>query len=115
MKFKTTKKAITGGFSDIVCVGYCDLQHLLKFEDEIAYTVRAEGWGADIYKVGNTAIVTGYAPFGNIRPGYEINRKFDEAAKAILSDWSITWQEHKEKIRVLLDEYIVVALGTRTK
>ena len=56
----------------IICVPYCGLQNLLNYESPVAYTARREGWAADIYDMGGgVAIVTGYTPFGNIRPYYE--------------------------------------------
>ena len=66
MKFRTTQKAIKQGYNNVISVPYCALQSLLRCEDPIAYTTRVEGWGADVYAFGDTAIVTGYAPFGNI-------------------------------------------------
>lgn len=80
MKFKTTKKAVMNGYYKVIKVGYCSLQSLLKYENEIAYTTRAEGWGADIYQFGSVAISTGYAPFGNVTPSYEINQKYENMA-----------------------------------
>ena len=82
MKFKTTQKAIREGYNTIICVGYCNLQTVLAYENPIAYTSRREGWAADIYDMGgNVAIVTGYAPFGNVRPGYDICRKYEKQAE----------------------------------
>jgi len=105
MKYKTTKKAVMNGYYKVLAVPYCDLQYLLHYENEIAYTTRSEGWGADIYQFGNTAIVTGYAPFGNIRPGYEVNQRYEEkAAKA--TDGIYNWQEKKAILAGLIDEYI---------
>lgn len=105
MKFKTTQKAIKQGYNNVICVSYCALQRLLSCESEIAYTTRAEGWGADIYQFGNTAIVSGYAPFGNIRPGYEINQSYEqratEATKGIYK-----WEEKKAVLQELIKEYI---------
>ena len=105
MKFKTTQRAIKQGHSNVICVPYCALQQLLSCESEIAYTTRAEGWGADIYAFGNIAIVTGYAPFGNIRPGYEINQRYEqratEATKGIYN-----WQEKKALLDELIKEYL---------
>ena len=84
MKFKTTQKAIKANYTNVIYVGYCDLQHLLTYENPIAYTVRREGWGADIYEVNNnTVIVTGYAPFGNIRPDYDTVQKYEAMAKHV--------------------------------
>lgn len=105
MKFKTTQKAIKQGYANVICVSYCALQKLLSCESEIAYTTRIEGWGADIYQFGNTAIVTGYAPFGNIRPGYEINQRYEErAAKA--TEGVYNWKEKKTILAGLIEEYI---------
>lgn len=105
MKFKTTQKAIKQGYANVICVSYCALQKLLSCESEIAYTTRIEGWGADIYQFGNTAIVTGYALFGNIRPGYEINQRYEErAAKA--TEGVYNWKEKKTILAGLIEEYI---------
>lgn len=106
MKFKTTQKAIKGGYSDVIRVGYCDLQYLLKFENPIAYTTRVEGWAADVYSVKNRAIVTGYAPFGNIKPPYSLVREYDDQARAIVEDWNTPQDVKREKIGVLLDAFI---------
>ena len=105
MKFKTTQTDIKQGYSNIISVSYCGLQTLLRYESPIAYTTRIEGWGADIYGFGNTAIVTGYAPFGNIKPGYKINQCYEqratEATKGIYN-----WEEKKSLLDELITEYI---------
>ena len=96
MKFRTTKKEINNGYTNRICVGYCALQTLLSFENPVAYTTRTEGWGADIYLFGTTAIITGYAPFGNIRPDYELCKKYERFAEG----------KSKEEKRKLIDEFI---------
>lgn len=109
MKFKTTQKAIKANYTNVICVGYCDLQHLLTYENPIAYTVRREGWGADIYKVNsNTVIVTGYAPFGNVRPAYDVVRRYDNTAKHILyahCDWE--YEELKHCFGEMIQDFIL--------
>ena len=76
MKFKTTQKEIKANYNTIICVPYCGLQNLLNYESPVAYTVRREGWAADIYDMGGgVAIVTGYAPFGNCGNGTKQARK----------------------------------------
>ena len=115
MKFRTTQKAIKSGHSDVIRVGYCNLQHLLKFENPIAYTTRVEGWAADVYSVKNRAIVTGYAPFGNIKPPYDLVRKYDDQAMAIATDWNMPQDIKREKISALLDAFIDEVSGTRTE
>ena len=63
MKLKTTKKDVMDSYNDIISIGYCDAQFLLRGVDPIAYTVGTYGWNADIYNVNGVAIVTGYRPF----------------------------------------------------
>ena len=105
MKFKTTQKAIKQGYSNVICVSYCALQRLLSCEREIAYTTIIEGWGADIYDFGNTAIVTGYAPFGNIRPCYEVNQRYEKRATEATMNIR-KWEEKKAILAGLIEEYI---------
>lgn len=105
MKYKTTKKAVNEGYANKICVGYCGLQNLLGCESETAYTVRQEGWAADIYDFGNTAIITGYAPFGNIRPGYEVNQRYEKKAMKA-TEGIYNWQEKKAILSGLIEEYI---------
>jgi hypothetical protein len=105
MKYKTTKKAVMAGYYKVISVSYCSLQHLLNYEREIAYTTRAEGWGADVYQFGNIAIATGYAPFGNIRPGYEVNQRYEQKAMAA-TDGIYKWDEKKAILQELIKEYI---------
>ena len=105
MKFKTTQKAIKQGYTNVIQVSYCGLQSLLRCESPVAYTIRREGWAADIYTFGSTAIVTGYAPFGNIRPGYEINQRYEEKARKA-TEGIYKWEEKKSILAGLIGEYI---------
>ena len=114
MKYKTTKKAVMNGYYKVLAVPYCAIQNLLKWESERAYTTRAEGWGADIYEVGETgiAIATGYAPFGDVRPSYELNKKYDDMAMEIVNSWgAAAFADKKAKLKTLIEEYLKEALG----
>lgn len=106
MKYKTTKRDVMDGYAAVISVGYCCLQTLLQCEPERAYTTRREGWAADIYDFGMTAIVTGYAPFGNIKPSYEVCRKYELAAEKIAYNSSLKWEEQKQQLSALIREFI---------
>lgn len=107
MKFKTTQKAVKAGYSTIICVSYCSLQYLLNYESPVAYTQRREGWAADIYDMGGgIAIVTGYAPFGNIRPTYEQVKAVEEQAEKIRYNYSLAWEEQRDALRELQRAFI---------
>ena len=73
----------------VVKVSYCELQHLLKYSDPIAYTCGQNGWNADVYEIDNVAIVTGYFPFGNIIPEHQKNNEYNNKAMEISSDYPL--------------------------
>ena len=107
MKFKTTQKEIRANFNKIICVPYCGLQTLLSYESPVAYTVRREGWGADIYDMGGgVAIVTGYALFGNIRPSYKLWEWYETQAKKIRYDYSLSYNQQREDLKILARDFI---------
>ena len=107
MKFKTTQKAIRANYNKIICVPYCGLQTLLNYENPVAYIVRREGWAADIYDMGGgVAIVTGYAPFGNIRPSYELCERYETQAEKIRYNYSLAWEEQRDALRELQRAFI---------
>lgn len=107
MKFRATQKEIKAKFNTIICVPYCGLQTLLNYESPIAYTERREGWSADIYNMGGgVAIVTGYAPFGNIRPSYEVVERYENVAKKVRYDYFLKWEEQREQLKTLQREFI---------
>ena len=107
MKFKTTQKAIFANYDEIICVPYCGLQNLLNYESPVAYTARREGWAADIYDMGGVvAIVTGYAPFGNIRPTYEQVKAVEEQAEKIRYDYSLSDEQQRDMLKSLARDFI---------
>ena len=110
MSIKTTKKEIERNFNNIIVVSYCELQDLLKFEWVDFHTCGVYGWNADAYKIDNqTVICTGYRPFGNIRPAREITKKYNNLAGDVLSS-KASYEEKRNKINNLLDEFIKVCL-----
>lgn len=111
MKFKTTQKAVKEGYWKVIKVGYCDLQHLLYYQKPVAYTCGVYGWNADIYDIGcGTALCTGYKPFGDIRPNYELVREYDKKARKIIQKTKFD-DNPKEKVDELLNEFIEKVLG----
>ena len=112
MKFRVTQKEIKANFEKIISVPYCSLQNLLNWESPVAYTTRREGWAAYIYDMGGgVAIVTGYAPFGNIRPAYELRERYEKQAESICYNYQLSWTEQLEQLRQLVNEFIKEAIN----
>lgn len=86
-KTRITKKAVYGKYRNVISVGYCNLQWLLTGLSPWYYTTRAEGWGNDVYELNNnTVVVTGYDSFGNIKPDYDLQRKYEMIASRIIGN-----------------------------
>lgn len=111
MVYKTTKKSVMNGYCKVISIGYCGAQYLLKYQDRIAYTTGRDGWNADIYYFGNIAIVTGYRPFGNIDPDYELVNSYEKKAAAIVCNYSLDYDAQKKRVNKLLNEFIRIAAG----
>ena len=110
MKYRTTQKAVKEGYTYTIQVPYCELQSLLAYHTPDAYTARREGWGADVYDFGNTAIITGYAPFGSIRPDYDTLKKYESETHEI-SKQHLDFTETQKAINGLLHEFIDIVTG----
>ena len=103
---RTTKKAAEARYNTIMCVPYCELQFLLHYLSPVSYTANAYGWGADIYSINGAAIVTGYKPFGTIKPDADTLRKYDKAAESIIHDYNISYKAQTVELENLLDKFI---------
>ena len=111
MKTQTTQKYIKAIEDNIIYIPYCNIQHLLHYTDANYYTAGVYGWNADIYIFNDCTIVTGYRPFGNIKPRYDLCREYDDKARAVLEDYSIHWERQRDMVNNLLDEFINKCLG----
>lgn len=84
MKTQITKKAIMNAYSNVIKVGYCDMQHALKGREPYFYTTGVYGWNADVYVIDcYTVIVTGYRPFGNVELPRDVIDTLNKCAKSI--------------------------------
>lgn len=108
MKFKVTKKEMRQSGRDILKIGYCNAQFLLRGFDPVAYSERREGWACDYYQINNTIISTGYDPIG-CKVDYNLVREYDEKAAAIWRDYSRTYEDQEAAVDTLLNEFITKA------
>ena len=111
MKYNVTKKAVNAEYTNKICIGYCNIQWLLQYETPYGYTCGGDGWHADIYHINmDTAIITGYQPFGNIKVPYELQKEFDNKARSIVCDYNLKYEEQKERVTALLYEFVAAAV-----
>ena len=103
MKLRGAKKE----FKDekVLCIGYCKAQYLLRYKDPFAYSSGVYGWACDYYNIDGVYISTGYSPIGKSLE-HETIQKYEDAARKVLLDDSISYEDKKEKVNTLLNELV---------
>lgn len=106
MKLKTTKTQIKNNFTNIISIGYCDIQYLTYYKSPFAYSSGACGWSCDYYDIDNICLSTGYNPIGK-NVSYELIRKYELKAQKIINDFNIKHDIKVKKVNKLLSEFII--------
>lgn len=101
---RTTMRSIKSNYN-CYSVGYCELYYLLRHLEPEHYTAGACGWNADIYIIGNSAIVTGYRPFGK-KVNHSLCKGYDAKAKQILKSGN-NYNKILNQLEMLLKELII--------
>tara|TARA_R100000734_G_C3286815_1_gene79361 strand:+ start:132 stop:479 length:348 start_codon:yes stop_codon:yes gene_type:complete len=110
MKLLATKKQIRNNTHEdnLISVGYCDLQRLLKFKNAFAYSKGVYGWTCDYYELENNnetfIISTGYNPIGKQAP-YQLVRDYEKKADVVIST-SKDYEEMKIQLDKLINEFL---------
>lgn len=105
MKLKTTKTEIKNNFTNIVKVGYCDIQYLTYYKNPFAYSSGTYGWSCDYYNIDNICLSTGYNPIGE-NVSYKLIQKYEFKAQKIVNDFNINYDLKVKKVNKLLTEFI---------
>lgn len=114
MKERTTRKHVVN-FNDIIIkANYCSLQHLLSRSEPMYYTAGVYGWNADVYinyfGFESVAIVTGYRPFGYVRPSYQLCKFYDDKAAEIIRENPGFFETQRDALDNLTRDFIGDAL-----
>ena len=111
MSRKITQREVRETHAHVIAVPYEALHSLLCCRCPYAHTERREGWGADIYSIGTSAIATGYAPFGDVKPPYEVLKKYEDMAKCVRAEFLLDYGKEKAALDDLLWLFIAEVLG----
>ena len=96
MKLKTTKKQIKNQAHKLYSVGYCSIQHLLRYESPFAYSAGSYGWSCDYYNVNGVILSTGYSSIGE-PVSYDLIKEYENASRQT---------QDRETVKVLLNQFI---------
>lgn len=94
---------------NLLAIGYCEAQNLLRYETPRCYVKGVGGWKSDIYFFDDFAISTGYAPQG-VKVNYSLLRELEkEAEREVYSGEIIEFEERKrlnrERLQKLFADY----------
>lgn len=103
MKYKTTRKAIVNGSSNVKSAEHGGLCSLLHYHYPQAYTSGIYGWNFDVYHVHGVTICTGYRGMPGAR--LEAIREYEDKARTINEEYSRPWAERKAEVEKLLEEF----------
>lgn len=105
MKIKSTRKEFKG--SNVLQVGYCKLQNLLKYENAFAYNAGVNGWNCDYYELDNFKIIisTGYRPHG-LKIDSKTIKHYEDLARSIQEDSNLDYESKKTLTQNLLKDFI---------
>lgn len=110
-KYKITRREIKERY-EVYCIGYGNLQYLLKYISPFAYSTRAEGWACDYYYVDKGVVLCdGYAPIGK-KVNFDTMRFFDEKAREIWEEYHYAdYEKCEQLITNLLADFIRTIKG----
>lgn len=103
MKVKVTRNDLKR-CSNVVQVGYCKLQTLLRIIEPYGYNAGSQ-WNFDVYDAYGVTIVTGASNMPG-RKAIKVD-EYEKAALQLYRDVNITWQDRDKKLMELLHEFCV--------
>ena len=107
-----TERGVMSSFRNVISVNFCRLRTLLHDEKPYGHTEKTGCWGADVYAYGDTAIVTGIAPFGNIVPSSELVSAIERQAQKYYEEYfSSNKMKYAGRKKFLLKCFIEEAKG----
>lgn len=91
----------------VFAVGYCGAQNLLAYTDcELGKNRGVYGWNWTAYKPAHDIVIcTGYRNLTGIDAN-KITAKYDDMARAVRDDYTIHWDEKKEKVNAIRDAWL---------
>ena len=92
LKCKVTKKELVESYNNIISIGYCTAEYLLKYKTPRFYYSNNYGWRFDVYEIDyNTILTTGYGYLKTSKNQKEISKiisKYNTRAYKILQNYN---------------------------
>ncbi|MBO6224980.1 MAG: hypothetical protein J6N72_05970 [Psychrobacter sp.] len=110
-KYKTTQKDAKNSNTVVIAVPYCFLQHVLNYEQAVAYNAGNDGWNFDLYEIDSRYnITTGYRSMERAST-HNLNDYADMRADLKQLDDScvgrdIGRDERKERLVAILEKHL---------
>ena len=116
-KIKMTRTDVAA-MGNVVSVGYCGAQTLLRGVEPFGYASGVYGWNYDVYSIrlprevrggDPVTVCTGYRAM----PGQRARNAagYERKAQAVARDTSLTWEQQREQLEALREEFAAWQLG----
>ena len=116
-KIKMTRTDVAA-LGTVVSVGYCGAQTLLRGVSPVGYGSGVYGWNYGVYSIrlpwdvrggDPVTVCTGYRAM----PGQRARNAagYERKAQAVARDTSLTWDQQREKLAALREEFAAWQLG----
>lgn len=108
MRIKMSRNDIRRFYSNIYCVAYCDMYHLLKYgARDIGYNSGVYGWNYTVYEIDrDTCILTGYRGFFGKRIPDKAWKTLEKNLVEYSSKSSTTWKDVEKRAKRSLSRII---------
>lgn len=106
MAFELKRKDVVKECGYKLCASYCSMQFLLRYQDRIGYTHGVYGWNCDVYRIGDVVLTTGYRGMVGSPINYDLLRDYELKAEQICCDYSISYEDQRDKVNALLYELL---------
>ena len=106
MSFELKRKDIVRESGYKFAIGYCDMQHLLRYQNKLGYTCGTYGWNCDVYRVDDCIITTGYRGMVGKSIDYNLLREYELKAEKIVCDLKKSYEQQKKEVNDLLSELL---------
>lgn len=106
MLMRTNIRDVENSYSNVISVLNGKLDVILRSKEPIAFTADQHGWTADVFDFGDTAIVMGRQPFGNITADPDLCKKYERLARNTFNNSELSINDRIAVVEELLDMFV---------
>lgn len=112
-KILVSRKALKQGYTQIIGVGYCEAQYLLRYQKPMFYSVGVYGWACDGYDIGGVLISTGYQYIHGLKVKSDQLREYERKAQELAHNNDLPEETKIYHIQKMLIKFIAQTINNK--